>query len=135
MEWFYVIIKFMVCIPYIRVLWNWMAHPKRMYNFECSYNKTKSTKCPCFLPIILTYVMFPHLHLLLYIHLGINFHSCNTCQVVFGKSIYFWGMVIVSDLEPLCGFQTQSIVSVFIQTGLYVESTVYLKLFLVSRPK
>src|SRR5450631_275557 len=51
------------------------------------------------------------------------------------KSICFWGMVIDSVLEPLRGFQAQSIVSVFIQTGLYAESTVHLKFFLVSQPK
>ena len=44
-------------------------------------------------------------------------------------------MVIVSDLEPLRGFQAQNIVSVFIQTGPYAESTVHLKFFLVSQPK
>ena len=38
-------------------------------------------------------------------------------------------MVIVSDLEPLRGFQAQSMVSVFIQIGSYVESIVHLKLF------
>ena len=44
-------------------------------------------------------------------------------------------MVIISVLEPLRGFKAQSMVSVFIQTGPYVESIVYLKLFLVSQPK
>ena len=51
-KWFYVTIKFGVRIPYIRVLWNWMAHSKRMYKFEYykleynSCNTTKSIKCP-----------------------------------------------------------------------------------------
>ena len=48
------------------------------------------------------------------------------------KSICLWGMVIVSDLEPLRDFQAQNMVSVFIQTGPYDESTVHLINFLVS---
>ena len=48
------------------------------------------------------------------------------------KSICFWEIIIISDMEPLRGFQAQSMVSVFIQTGPYVESHVHLKLFLVS---
>ena len=51
------------------------------------------------------------------------------------KSICFWEMVIVFYLEPLRGFQAQSIISVFIQTGPYVESTVHLKPFLVFQSK
>ena len=44
-------------------------------------------------------------------------------------------MVIVSYLEPLHNFQAQKMVSVFIQTGPYAESIVYLKFFLVSHLK
>ena len=44
-------------------------------------------------------------------------------------------MVIVSILEHLHGFQAQRMVSMFIQTGPYIESIVHLKPFLVSQPK
>jgi hypothetical protein len=42
----------------------------------------------------------------------------DTCQVVFWKIYMFLGMVMVFDLEPLCDFQAQSMVFVFIQIGL-----------------
>ena len=87
-KWFYVNIKFKVCIPYIRVLWNWMAHPKRMYNFECSCNKTKSMKCPCFSPLTPTYVMFPHLHILLHIHSRHHFPKLQYMPSCFWQNLY-----------------------------------------------
>ena len=40
------------------------------------------------------------------------------------KFVCFWRMVIDSDLESLRGFQAQNMVSEFIQTGPYVETTV-----------
>ena len=44
-------------------------------------------------------------------------------------------MVIIFYLEPLRGFQAQSMVSVFIHIDPYIESIVHLKPFLVSQPK
>jgi hypothetical protein len=38
-------------------------------------------------------------------------------------------------LEHLCGFQAQSMVSLFIQIGSYAESIIHLKHFLVFHPK
>ena len=51
------------------------------------------------------------------------------------KYICFIRMAIVSDLEPLRGFQAQNMVYVFIQTSSYAKSIVHLKSFLVFKPK
>jgi hypothetical protein len=64
-----------------------------------------------------------------------SFVTAICAKLVLVNSIYFWGIVIVSNLEPLCGFQAQSIVHMFIKTGLYVKSIVHFNLFLVSQPK
>ena len=93
-KWFYVIIKFRVHIPYIRVLWNWMAHPKRMYIFEYykieykSCNITKSIKCPYVSPLIPTYVMFPCLHLPLHIHSQRYFLELQYMPSCLWKNLY-----------------------------------------------
>jgi hypothetical protein len=81
--------------------------------------------------------MFTHLYHPLHIHFQRHFPHLQLIRVKLSlaKSICFWGMVIISYLEPLHGFQAQSMISVFIQTGPYVESTVHLKLFFMIQPK
>ena len=67
---------------------------------------------------------------------SVSFSIAAICaKLSLAKSICLLGMVIGSDLEPLRGFQAQSMVFVFIQTGSYVESTIHLKLFLMSQSK
>ena len=76
-----------------------------------------------------------HLHPQFHFISRYHFLAAIRAKLSLAKSICLLGMVIVSDLDPLRGFQAYSMVSVFIQTGLYAKSIVHLEPFLVCQPK
>ena len=113
-----------------------MAHSKRMPKLNgasiVSLLTINSTKRPYFSPLTPTYVMILHLHLPFHIHYRRHFPQLQYVLSCLWQNLYILGMVMVSNLEPLRGFQAQSMVSVFIKIGPYAESIVHLKFFLVS---
>ena len=87
---FYVIINFRIRIPYIRVLLNKTTHPKPIYKFECSCKKP-SLIVPLLSTLTPTYIMFPHLHLLLHIHYCCHFPRLQYVPSCLWKNLYVLG--------------------------------------------